>query len=194
MIRTLACLVLAVALAAVEPGAKAPAFTLTSATGATVSLADFAGRTVVLEWVNYDCPFVKKHYSGGAMPALQAEVAAAGGAWLSIASSAPGKQGHFAGEALTARIAAEKAVPTAYLIDAKGTVGKDYGATRTPTMVVITGDGTVAYIGAIDSIRSADAADVAKATNHVRAALADLAAGRPVAVPRSEAYGCSIKY
>jgi hypothetical protein len=128
------------------------------------------------------------------MPALQAEVKAAGGAWLSICSSAPGKQGHLAGEALTARIAAEKAVPTAYLVDAAGTVGKAYGATRTPTMVVITGDGTVAYIGAIDSIRSADPADVAKATNHVRAALADLAAGRPVAAPRSEAYGCSVKY
>ncbi|MFM2090734.1 MAG: hypothetical protein RLZZ127_1223 [Planctomycetota bacterium] len=194
MIRTLACLVLAVALSAVEPGTKAPAFTLASATGATVSLADFTGRTVVLEWVNYDCPFVKKHYGTGAMPALQAEVKAAGGAWLSICSSAPGKQGHLAGETLVARIAAEKAAPTAYLVDAAGTVGKAYGATNTPTMVVITGDGTVAYFGAIDSIRSEDPADVAKATNHVRAALADLAAGRAVAVPRTAPYGCSVKY
>jgi hypothetical protein len=197
MLRLALLALMATALAAadpVPPGAKAPAFTLTSAAGASVSLASFAGKTVVLEWVNYDCPFVKKHYSQGAMPALQAEAAAQGVVWLSICSSAAGKQGHFAGEALTARIAAEKAVPAHYLIDADGAVGKAYGATTTPQMVVIDGVGVVRYHGAIDSIRSTDAADVAKAENHVRAALADLAAGRAVATPQTKSYGCGVKY
>jgi peroxiredoxin len=197
MLRLALLVLMATALAAadpVPPGAPAPAFTLTSATGSSVSLASFAGKTVVLEWVNFDCPFVKKHYTQGAMPALQAEAAAQGVVWLSICSSAPGKQGHFAGEVLTARLAAEKAAPTHYLIDAEGVVGKAYGATTTPQMVVIDGAGVVRYHGAIDSIRSTDAADVAKAENHVRAALADLAAGRAVATPQTKSYGCGVKY
>ncbi|MBN8526042.1 MAG: thioredoxin family protein [Planctomycetes bacterium] len=190
----------AIALAAfaadpVPPGAKAPPFTLTSAEGKPVSLADHAGKTVVLEWVNYDCPFVKKHYqSSGNIPKLQAEAKAAGVVWLSICSSAPGKQGHFAGAELTARIAAEKAVPTAYLIDADGAVGKAYGAATTPQIVIVDKDGVVRYHGAIDSIRSTDAADIAKATNHVSAALADLAANRPVATAQTKSYGCGVKY
>jgi peroxiredoxin len=197
MLRLALLALMATALAAadpVPPGAPAPAFTLTSATGTSVSLASFAGKTVVLEWVNFDCPFVKKHYSQGAMPALQAEAAAQGVVWLSICSSAPGKQGHFAGEALTARLAAEKAAPTHYLIDADGAAGKAYGAATTPQMVVIDGAGVVRYHGAIDSIRSTEAADVAKAQNHVRAALADLAAGRAVATPQTKSYGCGVKY
>jgi peroxiredoxin len=197
MLRLALLALMATALAAadpVPPGAPAPAFTLSSATGASVSLASFAGKTVVLEWVNFDCPFVKKHYSQGAMPALQTEAAAQGVVWLSICSSAPGKQGHFAGEALTARIAAEKAAPAQYLIDADGAVGKAYGATTTPQMVVIDAAGVVRYHGAIDSIRSTDVADVAKAENHVRAALADLAAGRAVATPQTKSYGCGVKY
>ena len=197
MLRLSLLALMATALAAadpVPPGAPAPAFTLTSATGTSVSLASFAGKTVVLEWVNFDCPFVKKHYGAGAMQALQAEAAAQGVVWLSICSSAPGKQGHFAGEALTARLAAEKAAPTHYLIDADGAAGKAYGAATTPQMVVIDGAGMVRYHGAIDSIRSTEAADVAKAQNHVRAALADLAAGRAVATPQTKSYGCGVKY
>lgn len=190
----------AIALAAfasepIPPGAKAPSFTLPSADGRTVSLAEHAGKTVVLEWVNYDCPFVKKHYQGsGNIPKLQAQAAKDGVVWLSICSSAPGKQGHFAGEALAARIAAEKAVPAAYLIDVDGAVGKAYGAATTPQIVIVDKEGVVRYHGAIDSIRSTDAADVAKATDHVSAALADLAAGRPVATAQTKSYGCSVKY
>lgn len=179
----------------VPPGAKAPPFTLPSATGGTVSLSAHAGKTVVLEWVNYDCPFVKKHYQGsGNMPKLQAEATAAGVVWLSICSSAPGKQGHFAGADLTARIASEKAVPTAYLIDADGAVGKAYGAATTPQIVIVDKDGVVRYHGAIDSVRSTDPADIATATNYVSAALADLAAGRPVATAQTKSYGCGVKY
>ncbi len=179
----------------VAPGSPAPAFTLPDAGGAPVTLAGFAGKTVVLEWVNFDCPFVKKHYSGsGNMPKLQAEAKAKGVVWLSICSSAAGKQGNFAGDALTARLAAEKAAPSHYLIDADGAVGKAYGAVTTPQMVVIDGTGVVRYHGAIDSIRSTDAADVAKATNHVSAALAALAAGKPVEPAATKPYGCGVKY
>ncbi len=198
MIRTVLAALATVALLAagepVAPGTKAPAFTLTSATGAQVSLASFAGKTVVLEWVNFDCPFVKKFYGPGTMPKLQAEAAAAGVVWLSICSSAAGKQGHFAGDELTKRIAAEKAAPTHYLIDADGAVGKAYGAATTPQMLVIDATGVVRYHGAIDSIKSTDSADIAKATNYVSQALAELAAGKPVSVPVSKSYGCSVKY
>ena len=180
-------------LLAIEPGAAAPGFTLASATGASVSLSDFAGKTVVLEWVNYDCPFVKKHYSGsGNMPKLQAEWRAKGIIWLSVCSSTTGKQGHLSGQALLDRIAAEKAAPTAYLIDANGTVGKAYEAKSTPTMAIIKPDGTIAYFGAIDSKRSANPADIADATNYVNAALTSLLAGEAIAVPRTNAYGCGI--
>jgi len=199
MIRLLAVLALAFCLPAfagepVQPGTKAPAFTLTDAEGKTTSLADYAGKTVVLEWVNFDCPFVQKHYRSGAMPALQAKWTAQGVTWLAINSSAPGKQGNFTGEALTARIAKEGFKATRYLVDADGTVGKTYGAATTPQMVVIDGSGVVRYHGAIDSIRSTEATDVAKATNYVDAALTALASGKPVEVAQTKSYGCSVKY
>ena len=199
MIRLLAFITLAFSIPAfagdpVPPGSKAPAFTLTDAQGKTASLAEYAGKTVVIEWVNFDCPFVQKHYRDGAMPALQAKWTAQGVTWLAINSSAPGKQGHLTGEALTARIAKEGVKATRYLVDTDGAVGKAYGAATTPQMVVIDGSGVVRYHGAIDSIRSTDAADVAKATNHVDVALTALAAGKPVEVAQTKSYGCSVKY
>lgn len=192
----LLCLLVAALLAAdpVAPGTAAPDFTLPDAAGASVALAAFKGRTVVLEWINFDCPFVRKHYGAGAMQRLQAEWKGKGVVWLTICSSAPGKQGHFAGEALTARIAAERAAPTHYLRDESGAVGKAYGAASTPQMVVIDGAGVVRYHGAIDSIRSADQADIAKAVNHVAQALTELAAGQEVTLKQTRAYGCSVKY
>lgn len=197
MTRMLALAFLATALVAADPlppGSKAPDFTVKDATGASVALSSFAGKTVVLEWVNYDCPFVKKHYASGNMPKLQAEAKAKGVVWLSICSSAPGKQGHFAGEALTARLAAEKAAPHHYLIDADGAIGKAYGAATTPQMVVIDGTATVRYHGAIDSIRSTDPADIAKSVNYVSTALDEVLAGKPVTTAQSKSYGCSVKY
>jgi len=178
----------------IAPGSKAPDFTLKDAAGADVALSSFAGKTVVLEWINFDCPFVKKHYASGNMPKQQTDAKAKGVVCLTICSSAPGKQGHFAGEALNARIAAEKATPSHYLIDADGAVGKAYGATTTPQMVILDGTATVRYHGAIDSIRSTDAADIPKAVNHVATALDEILAGKPVTTAQSKSYGCGVKY
>ena len=182
---------------AAEPlpaGTAAPAFTLPDATGAQVPLASYAGKVVVLEWVNFDCPFVKKHYASGNLPTLQKEWTGKGVIWLSVCSSAPGKQGYFTGEALTARIASEKAAPTHYLIDADGAVGKTYGAATTPQLVVIDAGGVVRYHGAIDSIRSTRIDDVAKATSHIREALAAVTNGQAVTTSQTKPYGCSVKY
>lgn len=175
-------------------GQAAPAFTLTDATGAQVSLADHAGSVVVLEWVNFDCPFVKKHYRSGNMQALQQRYAAQGVVWLAVCSSAPGKQGHFAGDALTSRIASEQFAGAHYLIDADGATGRAYGALTTPHMYVIDAAGNLAYHGAIDSVRSANPADIPSATNHVAEALDAVIAGNAVPTPATRAYGCSVKY
>lgn len=175
-------------------GQPAPAFTLNDSTGKSHQLADFKGKTVVLEWTNYDCPFVMKHYSGGAMQKLQAEFTAKGVIWLSICSSAPGKQGNFDSATIEKRRLESKAVPTAYLIDADGKVGKAYEAKTTPHMFVINPEGKLIYMGAIDSIKSVDSADVAKATNYVSQALNEALSGKPVSVAETKSYGCGVKY
>ena len=182
------------AFAAVEPGEAAPEFTLTDSKGTSHKLSDFRGKLVVLEWLNHDCPFVKKHYSGGNMQKLQKEYTAKGVVWLSIISSAPGKQGHRTGPQADADTEDKGAAPTAVLLDAAGEVGKKYDAKTTPEMFVIDKEGKVIYAGAIDSIKSTDSADVAKAENHVRAALDAALAGKPVATPKTQPYGCSVKY
>ena len=179
---------------AAGPGQDAPAFTLADAQGKSVSLSDHAGKTVVLEWVNFDCPYVRKHYGAGAMQALQKEATSKGVVWLSIASSAPGTQGHFEGKALQKRIAKEKWAGTSYLVDADGKVGRSYGARSTPQMVVIAPDGKVAYAGAIDDKPGSDAEELKSARNHVRDALAALEAGKPVDPATTVPYGCTIKY
>lgn len=194
--KTLLTLLLSLATISVAavPGQSAPAFTLVDADGKTASLADYAGKTVVLEWVNFDCPFVRKHYGAGAMQALQKETTSKDVVWLSIASSAPGKQGHFEGDGLRARIAKEKWAGTRYLVDAEGKVGRSYGARSTPQMVVIDPHGKIAYAGAIDDRPSADAEDLKAARNHVRDALAAMSAGKPVEPSATVPYGCTIKY
>jgi peroxiredoxin len=175
-------------------GQPAPAFTLTDASGKKVSLADYKGKYVVLEWVNFDCPFVKKHYGAKAMQATQAQWTKQGVTWLSICSSAPEKQGYFAGSALTDRIKTEAINSTSYLIDADGSVGMAYGAKTTPHMFVIAPDGNLIYTGAIDDKASADPADIASATNYVSEALKASLAGKEVAVKATQSYGCSVKY
>ncbi len=181
-----------------EPGAAAPAFTGVTSTGEIISLADFSGKTVVLEWTNHDCPFVKKHYKQpiGNMQGLQSDAAASDGnvVWVQIISSAPGKQGHIDGAEAEAINAARGAVPAYTVLDPDGTIGHAYGAKTTPHMFVINGDGGLAYAGAIDSIGSTRVSDIATATNYVSAALDALAAGNPVAIARSAPYGCSVKY
>lgn len=179
---------------AASVGEPAPAFTLTDTHGQSHSLADFRGKTVVLEWTNAECPFVKKHYDSGNMQKQQADAVAAGVVWLTINSGAPGKQGHVSGEQANAIQSNWKAANTAYLIDADGTVGRAYDAKTTPHMYVIDKDGVLRYNGAIDSIASADKGDLANAVQYVPAALAAVADGKAPDPALTRPYGCSVKY
>jgi peroxiredoxin len=176
------------------PGAPAPVFSLPDIDGKTVSLNDYAGKIVVLEWTNNGCPFVGKHYDSGNMQALQRKSAAAGIVWLTIASSAPGEEGYVTPAEAKADLARWRAAPTDFLLDPEGNVGHLYEARATPNMVVIDRNGRVAYMGAIDDTPSTRLADVKTAKNYVAAALDEIAAGRPVSVAVTRAYGCSIKY
>jgi peroxiredoxin len=182
------------AFAAPKAGAEAPNFSLTDTRGKTHSLSDFKGKHVVLEWVNHGCPFVKKHYDSDNMQKLQKEFTGKGVIWLSVCSSAPGKQGHMSADEWNEAEKEKGAAPTAVLLDADGKVGQMYGAKTTPHMFVINSEGKIVYDGAIDSIKSANAADVPKAANYVRAALEESMAGKPVVTVSTKPYGCSVKY
>lgn len=182
------------ALANVAVDASAPAFTATTADGKTVNLADFKGKTVVLEWTNHDCPYVKKHYGAGNMQGQQKAATAQGVVWLQVISSAPGQQGHVDGATALKLNAERGAAPSATLLDPKGDLGRLYGAQTTPHMYVIRADGTLAYKGGIDSIATAKAEDIAKAEPYVTEALAAVAAGRKVEKASTRPYGCSVKY
>ncbi|MCS6985961.1 MAG: thioredoxin family protein [Sphingomonadaceae bacterium] len=196
LLSSLAAVIAMTAPASAAPtiGQPAPAFTATDAQGRVHRLADFRGRTVVLEWHNPECPFVKKFYDGGAMQKLQADARAKGIVWLTINSGAPGKQGHMTAEQALAYVKAQGLASTAYIPDPTGAIGRLYDARTTPHMFVIDPQGTLVYAGAIDDTPTANPADVARARNLVTAALADVAAGRPVATPTSRPYGCSVKY
>jgi cytochrome oxidase Cu insertion factor (SCO1/SenC/PrrC family) len=184
----------AIAHADVKVGQSAPDFTLTDCSGKSVSLSDFKGKTVVLEWVNHGCPFVVKHYGSGNMQKLQANATAKGAVWLSICSSAPGKQGHMPPADAAKKYEEVKSAATAYLLDESGEVGKKYGAKRTPEMYVVNAEGILVYHGAIDDRPSTDPGDIAGSKNFVAAALEETLAGKPVSTPQTEAYGCSVKY
>lgn len=174
--------------------AAAPDFTLTDSQGKTHNLSDYRGKYVILEWVNYDCPFVRKHYGSGNMQQLQKKYTEDGVVWLSICSSAPGKQGHFSGDALAERIKKENAAMTAYLIDENGNVGRMYRAKTTPHMYVINPEGVLLYAGAIDDKPSANVADIETATNYLTAAMTAATEGQPVANATTKPYGCAVKY
>jgi peroxiredoxin len=182
------------AMAAPAIGSAAPDFKLADANGKPVSLSQFKGKTVVIEWNNPGCPYVKKHYDSGNMQKTQAAAQRAGAVWLTINSSAAGKQGHMDGAGAKSFIAAAKAQPTAYLLDHKGVVGKGYGAVTTPHMYIVDKSGKLVYAGGIDDKATASQADIAGARNHVIAALGELSAGKPVSVATSRPYGCSVKY
>ena len=182
------------ALAQVEPGEPAPDFSLKDSKDNSQKLSAYLGKFVVLEWLNPECPVVKKHYSGGNMQKLQKEYTAKGVVWLSIISSAPGKQGHCTGPQAEANRKDMNAYPTAVLLDPSGDVGQKYGAKTTPDIFIINPDGKVIYAGAIDSIPSANPADCAKATNYVRETLDAALAGKPVPHPETKPYGYSVKY
>ena len=176
-------------------GQPAPTFELRDTTGKAVKLADFKGKKVVLEWTNPGCPFVVKHYGSQNMQALQKEATAKGVVWLSISSTAPGHSDYLAPAALGSKLVGSwGAAPTAVLMDDSGQVGRAYGARTTPHMYVIDAQGVLVYAGGIDDKRSANPEDVKTAKNYVRAALADLQAGKPVGTPTSTPYGCSVKY
>ncbi|HRY29946.1 MAG TPA: thioredoxin family protein [Elusimicrobiota bacterium] len=196
MFTGLALLGLAAPTHAKEPriGQKAPNFTLQDVRGQKRSLSDFKGQYVVLEWTNPDCPFVRKHYDSGNMPALQKEMTAKGVVWLAIASSAKGKQGYYEPSAWEKILREKKSAPTALLRDPAGTVGRMYGAKTTPHMFVIDPEGLLLYKGAIDDKPSTDPDDVATAKNYVRAALEEALSGKPVTTSDTSAYGCSVKY
>ena len=181
------------ALAAAVVGQPAPAFTATDLAGKPVSLADFKGKTVVLEWHNFGCPFVQKHYRSGNMQALQKKY---GGevVWLTVNSTNPGHQDYESPAALTKSLSDFGAAPTRFVMDEPGKVGLAYGAKVTPHMYVIDPSGKVAYNGAIDDKRSTDVADVKTARNFLVAALEEMKAGKPVSNASNAPYGCTIKY
>ena len=180
--------------AAATVGQPAPDFTLTDATGKPVRLSDFKGKHVVLEWTNPGCPFVRKHYDSGNMPATQKDATGKNVVWLSINSTEKASSDYLEPARLSAWLAERKAVPTAVLMDEEGTVGKSYGARTTPHMYIVNPRGVLVYAGGIDSIPSARPADIEKATNYVKTGLAQVLAGQPIADANTKPYGSSIKY
>ena len=193
----LLCLPLALAAAsahATKVGDPAPSFSLVDTNGKQHALDDFKGKVVVLEWFNHDCPFVKKHYDSGNMPALQSRYTAKDVVWLSINSSAPGKQGNYAPDKASELSKEKKSAATYVLLDQDGTVGRLYGAKTTPHMYVIDGKGILRYEGAIDSVSSTDQADIKDATNYVAAAVDAVMAGKNVDPSVTQSYGCGVKY
>ncbi|MGE5616280.1 MAG: thioredoxin family protein [Bacillota bacterium] len=190
-IATVAC---STASAAPKVGEPAPLFTATDSNGKPVALADYKGKYVVLEWTNNECPFVQKHYRTHNMQDQQKDATSKGVVWLSIISSAPGKQGHVDGATANKLTKERGASPTAVLLDENGEVGRLYGAKTTPHMFIVDPNGKLIYAGGIDSIASADDEDLPKATQYVRVALTEAMSGKPVSQPVTANYGCSVKY
>lgn len=192
MIRTLLSVLAATAVAAVAQ--TAPAFTTKNVKGEAVSLADFKGKVVVLEWVNFDCPFVKKHYSSGNMGKLQKDYTSKGVVWLTINSNAKGKQGYHEPAAMAELASKQGNHASHFLMDTDGTVGKAYDAKVTPHMFVITPDGKIAYNGAIDSKATTDVKDIETADKWLANAIDAVLAGKEVANAKTAPYGCGVKY
>ncbi|WOI53951.1 redoxin domain-containing protein [Parvularcula sp. LCG005] len=196
LLSMMACGVAAIGLAVAAPavGSQAPDFTGMTASGKRISLSEFEGKKVVLEWTNDGCPFVQKHYDSGNMQALQKKVTSDGTVWISIISSAPGQQGHATPEQANTLTKDRNAAPNYVVLDESGEIGKLYGAKTTPHMFVIDEAQTLQYAGAIDSIPSSNQADISRATNYVTAALNSLRSGEAVVTRQSQPYGCSVKY
>ena len=191
---TLGLLAAGVAATQAMVGQGAPAFSLTDTQGRAVTLADFKGKHVVLEWVNPGCPYVQKHYNSGNMPATQKQARSQDVVWLTVNSTATDHRDYRKPDDLAAWLKSKDAAPTATLMDVDGKVGRAYGARTTPHMYVIDPTGKLVYAGAIDSIPSSSTSDLKTATNYVNQALGETLAGKAVSKPVSQAYGCSIKY
>ena len=162
--------------------------------GKIINLADYKGRTVVLEWHNPACPFVKKHYDSTNMQALQSKYTKDGVIWLAVSSTEPTHQDYRKPGVLNALLKTANAAPTAYLMDESGATGNAYGARTTPHMYIINTQGVLVYAGGIDDKRTANIADIKTARNHVAAALDEMKAGKSISVPTTTPYGCSVKY
>ena len=180
--------------AAPAVGQPAPDFTLRDTSGKAVKLSDFRGKHVVLEWTNPGCPYVRKHYNSGNMPALQRDAVGKGVVWLAINSTAKDAYDYLEPAKLVAWKQEKQSAPTALLMDEEGTVGKAYGARTTPHMYIVDPQGRLAYAGGIDSIPSSNPDDIPKAVNYVKQGLGEALAGKPVSAPVTRPYGCSIKY
>jgi peroxiredoxin len=180
--------------ASAEPDAPAPTFTLTDTNGKTHNLAHYKGKYVVLEWLNYGCPYVQTHYGSGNMPTLQKDWTKKGVVWLSVVSSAPGKQGHHEPSAMNDMTKKMGGAGTAVLLDPTGQVGKAYGARTTPHMFVIDPKGTLRYAGGIDSKPSRKPQGDPEVVNYVTQALNESMAGKEVSVKKARPYGCDVKY
>ncbi|MBE1301667.1 MAG: redoxin domain-containing protein [Alteromonadaceae bacterium] len=172
----------------------APDFKLVNSNGESVNLSDYQGKYVVLEWTNHLCPYVKKHYGSDNMQSLQRKYNDKEVVWLSIISSAPGKQGYVEADEANQLTASRNAAPAHVLFDPEGDVGKLYGAKTTPHMYIIDPAGELKYKGAIDSIKSANPADIPKATNYLDEGMKALLAGGEVEDKSTVPYGCSVKY
>ncbi|KRE11969.1 alkyl hydroperoxide reductase [Bosea sp. Root381] len=184
----------ALAQPAAKIGAPAPAFEAVDADGKPRQLSEFAGKTVILEWTNHDCPYVRKHYNSATMQNLQKDMAKDGVVWLSVVSSPVGEQGHVDGAKAKELTASRDAAPAAVLLDPNSRMARAYGATTTPHMYVIDQKGTLAYMGAIDDKPSASASSLNGAKSYVRQAMAEIKAGKPVSEASTKAYGCAVKY
>jgi peroxiredoxin len=178
----------------VDSGRAAPDFTLPSADASTVSLSQYRGKVVVLEWFNHNCPFVHKFYDDGYMQKWQVDAAAKGVVWLTIDSTNPAHKDYLSTEAAAAEFKRLKMASAHLLLDADGKVGRLYGATNTPQVYVIGPDGTLLYQGAVDDRRTSDASDVSRANNFLNPAIDAILSGGSVATPSTRPYGCSVKY
>lgn len=184
----------ALAAHAVAPGDTAPGFTVVELGGKTLTLDSLKGRWVVLEWTNPECPFVQKHYGSGNMQATQKFAADNRIVWVQVNSTSPRHKDHHSPARMRDWNVAMKAVPASAALDESGSAGQAYGAKTTPHLYLIDPGGKVVYNGAIDDRRSADPADIPGARNHIRMAMAEVLAGKPVSVAATTPYGCSIKY
>jgi peroxiredoxin len=187
-------LVIVLAARAATVGQAAPTFNGKDSQGKTVSLSEYRGKYVVLEWTNRDCPFTKKQYDSGNMQALQKEWTGKGVVWLTVLSSAKNEDGYLDAAGENAQIERVHADPTAAILDPSGEIGKLYGAKTTPHMFIIDPNGKLIYAGAIDDKATTDVGDVKGAKNYVSAALTEAMAGQPVQVASTRPYGCSVKY
>jgi peroxiredoxin len=180
--------------ATLKIGQPAPDFTAVDSKGDSLQLSQYRGKTVVLEWTNAECPYTRKHYSSGNMQSIQMLAQKNGVVWLTVVSSAPGKQGFVTGAQADALTHSRNAAPTAVLLDPEGTVGRLYNAKTTPHMFVIDKNGALQYMGGIDSIATADVSDIPNAEPYLKEAMLAVQQGNPVAHPVTQPYGCSIKY